>query len=191
MKPRRRPATYDDLCRVPEHMVAEIIEGDLFTSPRPATPHGRAMSLLGSNLMSRFDGPPGGDEAPGGWWFLVEPELHLGSDVLVPDLAGWRRERVPTIPNVVGITVEPDWVCEVLSPSTVRIDRGRKMRVYARAGVLDLWFLDPVARILETYRLSDGQWMVLATFTGDDAIRAAPFDAVSLVMRRWWLEGSC
>lgn len=187
MNAKRRPATYDDLCRVPEHLVAEIIEGDLFTSPRPATPHARAAFVLGGDL-SRFDGPPGRGEAPGGWWFLFEPELHFGADVLVPDVAGWRRERVPAIPNVVGITVTPGWVCEVLSPSAVRIDRGRKMRVYARAGVLDLWFLDPIARTLETYRREDGHWVVRATFTGDDAVRAAPFDAVALVMRRWWLE---
>jgi Uma2 family endonuclease len=189
MKPVRRPATYDDLCRVPEHLVAEIVDGELFTSPRPATPHARASSLLGSDLIGGFDGPPGGAESPGGWWFLVEPELHFGADVLVPDLAGWRRQRWARIPNVAAITDPPDWVCEVLSPSTARLDRARKMRVYAREGVGHLWLLDPLARTLETYRLADGHWIVIATHEGDDAVRAEPFDAIALTMKRWWLEG--
>ena len=112
--PRR--ATYDDLIAVPDHLVAEIIDGELFTSPRPATPHARAGSAIGSDLFGGFDGPPGGASKPGGWWILDEPELHLGQDVLVPDIAGWRIERMPAIPNVVGITLAPDWVCEVISP---------------------------------------------------------------------------
>jgi Uma2 family endonuclease len=188
--PLRKPVTYDDLCRVPEHKVAEILDGELFVSPRPATPHARASMLLGTELVGRFDGPLGGADAPGGWWFLVEPELHFGADVLVPDLAGWRRSHLRTIPNVAAITDAPDWVCEVLSPSTARIDRARKMRIYAREGVGHLWLLDPIAHLLETYRLADGQWVVVATHEGDDAVRAVPFDAVELTMRRWWLETS-
>src|SRR4051812_3001274 len=186
MKPLRKPATYDDLCRVPEHKVAEILDGELFVSPRPATPHARAASLLGADLIGGFDGPPGGDEAPGGWWFLVEPELHFGADVLGPDIAGWRRGRMPAIPNVAAITKPPDWVCEVLSPSTARLDRARKMRVYARAGVAFLWLLDPLDRVLETYRLADDQWLLMATYDGDGSIKAVPFDALALTMRRWW-----
>jgi Uma2 family endonuclease len=189
MKPVRRPATYDDLCRAPEHMVAEILDGELFTSPRPATPHARAASVLGSDLMGGFDGPPGGADAPGGWWFLYEPELHFGADVVVPDLTGWRRARVPVIPNAAAIEQAPDWVCEVLSPSTARIDRAHKMRIYAREGVGHLWLLDPVARTLEIYRLEEGRWVVVATHGGDDGIRAEPFEAVTLTMWRWWLEG--
>jgi Uma2 family endonuclease len=135
-----------------------------------------------------FDEPPGGADAPGGWWFLVEPELHFGADVLVPDLAGWRRDRLPTIPNVAAMTLAPDWVCEVLSPRTARLDRARKMRVYAREGVGYLWLLDPIARLLEVYRLADEHWVLVATHAGDDAIRAEPFDALALTMRRWWLE---
>jgi Uma2 family endonuclease len=188
MKPVRKPATYDDLCRVPEHKVAEILDGELFVSPRPATPHARSSVVLSGDLTGSFDGPPGGHDAPGGWWFLVEPELHFGADVLVPDLAGWRRERMRTIPNVAAITDAPDWVCEVLSPSTARIDRARKMRIYGREGVGHLWFLDPIARTLETYRLTDGHWVVAAIYEGDDVIHAEPFDAVGLAMRRWWLE---
>lgn len=188
MKPARRPATYDDLRRVPEHLVAEIVDGELFTSPRPATPHARAALILGAALTNGFDGPPGGDDAPGGWWLLIEPELHFGADVVVPDLAGWRRETLPAIPNAAALTVAPDWLCEVLSPSTARLDRARKMRVYAREGVGHLWLLDPVARILEIYRLEHEHWVLVATHEGDDAIRAEPFEAVALTMRRWWLE---
>jgi Uma2 family endonuclease len=189
MKSARRSATYDDLCKVPEHKVAEIIDGELFTSPRPAFPHARATARLISDLGAGFDDPPGGSESPGGWWFLVEPELHFGADIVVPDLAGWRRERFPVVPNVVAFDQAPDWICEVVSASTVRIDRARKMRIYAREGVAHLWLLDPIARTLEIYRLEDGRWVVAATHGGDDAIRAEPFDAVALTMRRWWLEG--
>ncbi|MEO6029317.1 MAG: Uma2 family endonuclease [Candidatus Binatia bacterium] len=188
MKQARRPATYDDLRRVPEHLVAEIVDGELFTSPRPATPHARAASLLGSELIGGFDGPPGGADAPGGWWLLIEPELHFGADVVVPDLAGWRRANLAAIPNAPAITVAPDWLCEVLSPSTARLDRAHKMRVYAREGVGHLWLLDPVARILEIYRLETEHWVLVATHEGDDAIRAEPFEAMTLTMRRWWLE---
>ncbi len=144
--------------------------------------------LLGSDLVGGFDDPAGGAAAPGRWWFLVAPELHFGADVLVPDLAGWRRERLPSIPNVAAMTLAPDWVCEVLSPSTARLDRARKMRVYAREGVAHLWLLDPIAHLLETYRLDGGHWVLAATHAGDDAIRAEPFDAIALTMRRWWLE---
>lgn len=137
MKPVRRPVTYDDLRRVPEHMVGEIIDGELITSPRPATPHARAAWVLGGDLGD-FDGPPGGADIPGGLWFLFEPELHFGTDVIVPDLAGWRRTRAPVIPNAAALTQAPDWVCEVLSPSTARVDRAYKMRIYAREGVAPL-----------------------------------------------------
>ena len=190
MKPVRRPATYDDLCKVPEPLVAEIIEGELITSPRPAFPHARAASVLGSDLMGGFDGPPGsGADAPGGWWFLDEPELHLSADVVVPDIAGWRRARVPVIPNVVAFEQAPNWVCEVISPSTGRIDRGGKMRIYSREGVSHLWLLDPLARTLEVYRCENARCEVIATYAGDEAIHAEPFYAVALTMRRWWLEG--
>lgn len=186
MSPKRR-ATYEDLMQVPENLVAEIIDGELVTSPRPASPHANAAYVLGGDVR-RFHGPPGGSDAPGGWWILFEPELHLGDDVVVPDLAGWRRERMPVMPNVVGFTLAPDWVCEVISPSTGRIDRSRKMGIYARAGVGHLWFVDPLLRTLEVYRLDGGRWMVVSTHGGDDRVRAEPFDAVELALPRWWLE---
>ena len=184
-QPKRR-ATYDDLREVPEHLVAEIIDGELLTSPRPASPHALAASAIVSVVFDRFNGPPGGAGAPGGWWILVEPELHFGDDVLVPDLAGWRRDRMPAFPDVAGFRLAPDWACEVVSPSTARIDRGRKLRVYARERVGHLWLVDPLARTLEVFRLEDERWVVAATREGSAAVRVEPFDAVEIDMARWW-----
>jgi len=184
----KRNATYDDLCALPDHMVAEIIDGDLFASPRPASPHALASSMLGAALIGGFGGEPGGAGVPGGWWILFEPELHFRRDVLVPDLAGWRRERMPTVPDVAAFELAPDWACEVISPSTGEIDRGRKMRVYARERVGHLWIVDPILRTLEVYRLENGRWVVASTHAGTEQVRAEPFDAVALEMRRWWRE---
>ena len=184
----KRRATYEDLAKVPDTMVAEIIDGELFTSPRPASPHARVTMVLGSDLLGAFDRPPGDPASPGGWWLLAEPELHVGDDVLVPDLAGWRRSRMPVLPNVAAFTLAPDWVCEVISPSTGVIDRGRKMRVYAREQVAHLWIIDPILRTLEVYRLEDGRWVVASTHAGTDGVRAEPFDALELQLERWWLE---
>jgi Uma2 family endonuclease len=138
--------------------------------------------------MGSFDRPPGGSGEPGGWWFLVEPELHLGEDVIVPDLAGWRRERMPVLPNVAAFVQVPDWVSEVVSPSTGAIDRGRKMRIYAREGLAHLWIVDPIVRTLEAYRLEEGRWVVVSTHDGGGRVRAEPFEAVELQMGRWWLS---
>ena len=184
----KRHATYADLCEVPDHMVAEIIDGELFATPRPALPHTLAASAISVEIGGAFGRPPGGASAPGGWWILVEPELHLAEDVLVPDLAGWRRERLPRIPNAPALALPPDWVCEVVSPRTGAIDRGRKMRVYAREGVGHLWLVDPAPRTLEVYRLEGGRWVVAAMHGGSEAVRAEPFQAVELDLRRWWGE---
>ena len=183
----RRRATYDDLIAVPDNLVAEIIDGELVTSPRPASPHALAATRIGTDLGGPFDRPPGGG-LPGGWWLLFEPELHLGEDVIVPDFAGWRRDRMPVLPNVVGFTQPPDWVCEVVSPSTGAVDRGRKMRIYARERVAHLWMVDPLARTLEIYRLEDNRWVVAGTHAASEHVRAEPFDAVELDIGRWWLE---
>jgi Uma2 family endonuclease len=138
----RRRATYDDLIAVPEHLIAEIIDGELITSPRPAPPHALACSGILSVLFDRFNGPPGGGESsPGGWWILYEPELHFGDDVLVPDLAGWRRDRMPDLPEIAYFTLAPDWVCEVISPSSGRLDRVRQMPIYARERVEHVWLV--------------------------------------------------
>lgn len=186
MVSRSRREIYAQLENLPEHEVGEIIDGELIVSPRPASRHSRAETAIGGDLFGRFDGPPDGPERPGGWWILNEPELHLGDDVLVPDVAGWKRERMPVFPHVAAFTQPPDWVCEILSPSTALLDRSRKLVIYAREGVGHLWFVDPLLRTLEIYRLRDGHWVVDATHGGDAAVRAAPFDAVELAMARWW-----
>jgi Uma2 family endonuclease len=167
--------------------VAEIIGGELFTSPRPAVPHAIASGGLGADLIGAFDRGRGG---PGGWWILIEPELHLGDDVLVPDLAGWRRSRVPDLPRGAFLDIAPDWVCETISPSTERIDRGKKQAIYAREGVGHLWLLNPIAETLEAYRLENGRWVLLMTSAGDVVAHIEPFEAAALELWHLWGKSS-
>ncbi len=184
--PVKRRATYDDLLQVPPHRVAEIVDGELHVSPRPASRHALASSALGSELGGPFQRGRGG---PGGWWIIDEPELHLGGDVVVPDLAGWRRERLPEFPDTAAFTVAPDWACEVVSPSTERLDRSKKMPVYAREAVMRLWLVNPLARALEVYRLVEGRSLLLVTHEGAVPVRAEPFDAVEIDLAALWGEG--
>ncbi len=184
----KRRATYEDLMKIPDTMVAEIIDGELIVSPRPAIPHARATAAVAGDLFGTFDRAPGDPAGPGGWWLLFEPELHLGPDVIVPDLAGWRRTRLPVLPNVAAFEIAPDWVCEVISPSTGAVDRGRKIRIYAREQVSHLWIIDPILRTLEVYRFEGSRWVVAGTYAGTEAVRAEPFAAVELRLARWWLE---
>jgi Uma2 family endonuclease len=176
-------ATYDDVLTAPEHKVAEILDGELCLSPRPTPRHSVASSRLHGALGPFDDGPKG----PGGWWVLFEPELHLGADVLVPDLAGWQRERLPEIPEGAFFTLAPDWACEVLSPSTERIDRVKKLRIYAAAGVGHAWLVNPVERTLEVLRRTDGAWTIVGIHSGDDLVRAEPFAAVEMALGRLWV----
>ena len=180
-----RPATYDDLVALPEHVVGEIVDDELWSSPRPAPRHSRAEFALGSMLGPAFQF---GEAGPGGWQFLVEPELHLGPDVLVPDLAGWRAARMPVLPRTAYVVTTPDWLCEVLSPSTVRLDREKKLRVYAEHGVAHAWLVDPIARTLEVLRHEDGAWTLLTTHTGDVTARIEPFEAIEFRLGRLWTE---
>ncbi len=182
-EPARKPATYEDLLRVPDNLVAEILGGELVTAPRPAIPHAWTSSELGISIGGPFNRGIGG---PGGWWILDEPELHLGSDVLVPDLAGWRKERLPRRPASAALSLPPDWVCEVLSERTQRVDRLRKMPIYAREGVGHLWLIDPLACMLEVYRLERGRWTLLGTHADDETVRAEPFHAVPLELAPLW-----
>ena len=180
----RRDALYAQLEALPPHFVGEIVGGELYASPRPRPRHSRASSQLGGELLRPFGRGLGG---PGGWLILDEPELHLADDVLVPDMAGWRRERMPSLPmDVVGLTLAPDWVCEVLSPSTVKLDRSRKMAVYAREGVRHLWLVDPTPETLEVYRLESGHWRVVGTHAGAVQVRVEPFEALELELGVLW-----
>jgi Uma2 family endonuclease len=174
---------------VPDTMVGEIIDGELHTMPRPARPHTKAASVLGGELHGPFRR---GKDGPGGWVILDEPELHLGPkpDKLVPDLAGWRRARMP---DELGPSdappyydVAPDWVCEILSPGTEATDRGKKMRIYRREGVGHAWLMNPITQTLEVYRLETGRWVLLDTFEGDEVVRAEPFDAIELSLAVLW-----
>jgi Uma2 family endonuclease len=186
MAQARRRATYEDLMQVPDTKVAEIIDGELVVSPRPASPHTHAATVIGVDVAGPFHRDPSDPDGPGGWWIALEPELHFGDDVLVPDWAGWRRERMPVFPNVPFFTLAPDWVCEVISPSTGRIDRSRKMRLYAQAGIPHLWFVDPLAQTVEVYRLEAGRWVVVVNHGGDDVVRVEPFESVEMRLVRWW-----
>jgi Uma2 family endonuclease len=182
-KPLKKGATYDDLLRVPEHYVAEMFDGELYASPRPAVPHARAAGVLLTKLSVAFDL----GDAPGGWLILIEPEIHFGNDVLVPDLAGWRRERLPTLPADAYLTLAPNWVCEVLSPSTEALDRGKKLQRYAREGVGHVWLVEPSKQTLEVLSLVSGRWDRLALHKGHAAVRVPPFDAVPLELGALWI----
>ncbi|MEZ4442111.1 MAG: Uma2 family endonuclease [Polyangiaceae bacterium] len=179
----RRRATYEDLLAAPPYSIAEIVDGDLVVQPRPAGPHAHAASGLGMDIGGPFDRGRGG---PGGWLIVDEPELHLHDDVLVPDLAGWRRERLPDLTGA-HFTLAPDWVCEVLSPRTTHYDRGPKADIYAREGVGHLWFVDPDAKLIEAFALADGRWSRLGAWLGDDDARIPPFDAVALEPKLLWI----
>ena len=179
----RRRATYQDVLDAPAHQVAEIIDGTLYTHPRPAPAHTIASSVLGGTLNPPFHRGHGG---PGGWWILDEPELHLGDEVLVPDLAGWRRERMPERPETAYFTLPPDWVCEVLSASTRRVDLHTKRPVYAREGVAHLWLIDPTDRTLEAFELRDPEWTLIATAKDDDPVSVRPFDAITFSLGELW-----
>jgi Uma2 family endonuclease len=178
-------ATYEDVLNAPEDKVAEILDGELFLSPRPAPRHAVAASVLGMALGNPFHQGAGG---PGGWWILDEPELHFGDEIAVPDLAGWRRDRMPAIPDVAFFTLAPDWVCEVLSPSTERVDRGKKLRAYAAAGVTHAWLVKPSDRTLEVLRLREGAWTIVAVWEDTAVVRAEPFEAIELELGRLWAD---
>ena len=178
---------YAQLEALPENLTGEIINGQLYAQPRPATPHILTGSNLGGELYNPYQRGRGG---PGGWWILDEPEIHFirNTEVLVPDLAGWRRERLPRLPRDQRIEVVPDWVCEILSPSTARKDRVIKMPVYARYGVAYLWLVDPLAHTLEAFALREGRWTVIGLFQEQDAVSVEPFTEIALELGALWME---
>ena len=180
---RSARATYQDVLDAPAHLVAEIINGTLHTHPRPAARHALATSRLTIELGGPFDRGRGG---PGGWWIIDEPELHLDDEIMVPDLAGWRRERMPDYPDSAYFTLAPDWVCEVLSPSTRKLDLHEKRPLYALAGVGHLWLVDPTDRTLEAFELREGEWVLIATAKDDEPVSIRPFDAITFSLADLW-----
>lgn len=178
-------ATYEDVLGSLENVVAEVIDGVLYSSPRPAAAHAVAASAIGGELFGPFKRGRGG---PGGWIILDEPELHLDADIVVPDLAGWRKERMPTVADAAYFTLAPDWICEVLSPSTEKIDRALKLPIYARAGVEFAWLVNPRNRTLEVLRRQEQTWVVLAVHKDDDIVHAHPFEVFALELSILWAD---
>jgi Uma2 family endonuclease len=182
-EPAKKRATYEDLYGIPENMTGEIIDGELIVSPRPSPRHADAASWLGGALVPPFRMGQGG---PGGWVILDEPEIYFGEHLLVPDLAGWRRERLPALPEENFFSVTPDWICEVLSPGTARIDRVKKMRIFAEHSVPYAWLIDPILKTLEAYKLESGRWMVQGLYSENDKVRAEPFEEVEIDLANLW-----
>jgi len=185
--PEPLPPSYEDVLALPDHLTGQVIDGELFATPRPAFDHQLSATILGGELTAPFNIGRGG---PGGWWILMEPELHLGVQIAVPDIAGWRRERLPELPRAPFLTLAPDWVCEILSPSTARLDRIKKLRMYAREGVGHAWLVDPVLETLEVYRRQDEAWLLVLTAGGDDVVRAEPFDAIEILLTPLWIRSA-
>ncbi|HZP18653.1 MAG TPA: Uma2 family endonuclease [Bauldia sp.] len=179
----KKPATYADLEAAPPHLVAEIIDGELLTHPRPSPRHAASAASLTEAIAGPFQKGRGG---PGGWVFFAEPELRLGPHFVVPDVAGWRRARLSGYPETNYFELAPDWVCEVLSVATERHDRGGKRRIYAEAGVGHLWLIDPRFQLLEAFALSDGRWSLVGTWQADEIANVPPFEAIALPLADLW-----
>lgn len=181
------PATIADLEALPPNVKGEIIDGVLYTHARPRARHQALIGHLDRGLGGSFQE---GGGRPGGWWILVEPGIEvMGSPEFSPDLAGWRVERMAELPQDTSIQVVPDWVCEVLSPSTRSYDLRTKRAFYARIGVKYLWYVDMDERSLTVSRLYEGKWLELGVYGEDDKVRAEPFEAVELEMEAWWISG--
>ena len=186
---QKTPRLYHELEALPSNLVGEIVGGRLHTQPRPAGPHAVVASRLGADI----EGPYGrGRGGPGGWWIIDEPELHFVGDevVVVPDIGGWRTERMPRVPRDHRFEFVPDWVCEILSPSTVKFDRTEKLPLYARFEVAHLWLVDPLARSFEVYRLAEGHWTLLQIHKDEDSVFAPPFSEISIALSDLWVETS-
>lgn len=176
--------TYEDILALPRHVTGQIVFDVLCTQDRPAPKHAQAATTLGEELGPPFKRGRGG---PGGWLILDEPEVHLGRHVVVPDLAGWRRSRMPEMPvDKAYFVLPPDWVCEVLSPSTAALDRGDKLLVYGSFDVRHVWFCDPEARTLEILERDEKGYRLLAVFSADQQVHAVPFDAIELDLSVLW-----
>jgi Uma2 family endonuclease len=185
VRPLQEISLYEELLALPESLTGEIIGGELYTQPRPSARHALAETSLGASLLPPFQR---GKDGPGGWWIISEPEIHFVRDVVVavPDLAGWRRERMPGLPEDHRFEIVPDWACEILSPSTAKKDRAKKLPLFAEFKVPHVWLVDPLARTLEAYSLSDKGWLLVATLTDDDPVSLPPFDAITFSLGDLW-----
>ncbi|MBK9753189.1 MAG: Uma2 family endonuclease [Nannocystis sp.] len=184
--PATRRATYEDVLNAPEHMIAEILFGTLYTQACPAIPHALACTRLSAILGNQFDTDV---EGPNSWFLLNKPELHLGSepDIIVPDLAGWRGARAQQVPaEGPWIGVPPDWACEIISPSTQARDRGVKLDIYLREQVRHVWLVDPIAETLEVYRHGGAHWIRCALYASNAAVHAEPFESFELQLAKIW-----
>lgn len=183
MDPARRIATYEDLLALPEGVRAEILGGEIVTEPAPLPEHSRLQGALRRFVGGPFDDDDG-HGGPGGWWILLEVDVRLGQDVVRPDLAGWRRERLPSPWKQRPIEVAPDWICEVVSPSNAARDRLVKRRIYSLHGVRHFWIADPAERVLEALSLVDGRWLEVGTYGDGDQARIEPFAEIELDVSR-------
>jgi Uma2 family endonuclease len=185
MDPAEKLASYQDIIDLPAHMTGEIVSGVLHAHPRPAPRHALAASALGADISAPYQFGRGG---PGGWWILDEPEIHLGQNILVPDLAGWKKTKMPHLPETDWFETVPDWVCEILSPATERFDRAEKMPLYAQYGVQYCWLVDPVIQTLEAFKLIEGRWVLLSTLDKQKQVSIEPFDATEFNLSDLWSE---
>lgn len=185
-KAAKREAIYEDLQGVPEGTVGEIINGELIVTPRPSRKHGFSAYALGGELLPPYQFGRGG--GPGGWVIIGEPEVKFGENYLLPDIAGWRRERFPEAEETNRISVSPDWIAEILSPSTVRVDRIKKMAIYAEHGVPYLWLIDPVAKTFEVFKLESGGWLLRSVFGEYDKVRVEPFADIEIDLKNLWID---
>jgi len=185
-EPARKRAVYEDLYNIPENMTGEIINGELIVTPRPSRKHTIVTSRLGYEIGPPYDFGRGG--GPGGWVILDEPEIAFGENILVPDLAGWKKERFPIEEPHNWISVAPDWVCEILSPGTAQVDRTEKMPLYAQHQVSHAWLIDPILKTLEVFRFEPGRWVVLGVYAKSARVRAEPFSEIELDLGLLWLE---
>lgn len=179
-------ATYEDLLAVPPHLIAEIIGGQLVTHPRPAPRHLLCTSRLGPIIACSYDWQIGFQSD--GWWVLDRPEQHLDEEILVPDIAGWRTERMPELPDTAWFSMVPDWVCEVIYPATARYIRCEKRDIYAANGVEHLWHIDPSNRLLEVFELSSSNWVLIKTWRDDERVAAPPFPNAPFNLGRLWAD---